>query len=251
MDSHSSLLEDVDWLSEETIPDRIPSALRTRVESTRKTFIRAATTALEEAPKETPRNILELDDIRSSYLDILERFRGPTGIQRRELSAFPEVRKDILLQLRSTASTVKKLDKTLAPRRDEMSLLEESESNISEQKDRQDQLEAVRRGTRASRERLKEALARKRELEQRLLELETGSRFEHLERARRELGSAKEQLHKVESRIRRRFSHLRRVFKKFSKKVYDNEYSLSSEGNKRLEGYIDSPIETVSAETAE
>lgn len=249
LDARLRLLEVVDELSNKEPPATFPSTARRRIKSTRNSFVKGVVAALEAVETWEPSGLSDLEKSHSSFIHLLERLRGLTGIHGRYLSAFAGIHRNLLVQVKRLASSVKELDDSLTPWKETFQLLESVESSAARLKAKLDELNDLQKRVDDSKQRIEEAVVGSEDLENRIADLKTSSRYEDLLEAQRRSKLSEAQVEKRKARIRRRFSPLRRVLKKFGKKVYDGEYTVSSKTRKRLAGYISAPLDTLFEES--
>jgi len=245
LDARLRLLEVVDEFSNKEPPATFPSTARRRIKSMRNSYVKGVVAALEAVETWEPSGLSDLEESHSSFVHLLERVRGLTGIHGRYLSAFAGIHRNLLVQVKRLASSVKELDDSLTPWKESFQLLESVESSAARLKAKLDELNDLQKRVDDSKQRIEEAVVGSEDLENRIADLKTSSRYEDLLEAQRRSKLSEAQVEKRKARIRRRFSPLRRVLKKFGKKVYDDEYTLSSKTRKRLAGYISAPLDTL------
>ncbi|MFQ5871750.1 MAG: hypothetical protein ACE5IB_06295 [Candidatus Geothermarchaeales archaeon] len=249
LDARLRLLEVVDELSNKEPPATFPSTARRRIKSMRNSFVKGVVAALDAVETWEPSGLSDLEESHSSFVHLLERVRGLTGIHGRYLSAFAGIHRNLLVQVKRLASSVKELDDSLTPWKESFQLLESVESSAARLKAKLDELNDLQKRVDDSKQRIEEAVVGSEDLENRIADLKTSSRYEDLLEAQRRSKLSEAQVEKRKARIRRRFSPLRRVLKKFGKKVYDGEYTVSSKTRKRLAGYISAPLDTLFEES--
>lgn len=249
LDARLRLLEVVDEFSNKEPPATFPSTARRRIKSMRNSYVKGVVAALEAVETWEPSGLSDLEESHSSFVHLLERVRGLTGIHGRYLSAFAGIHRNLLVQVKRLASSVKELDDSLTPWKESFQLLESVESSAARLKAKLDELNDLQKRVDDSKQRIEEAVVGSEDLENRIADLKTSSRYEDLLEAQRRSKLSEAQVEKRKARIRRRFSPLRRVLKKFGKKVYDGEYTVSSKTRKRLAGYISAPLDTLFEES--
>ncbi|MFQ5950670.1 MAG: hypothetical protein ACE5KH_01130 [Candidatus Geothermarchaeales archaeon] len=249
LDARSRLLEAVEELSDEEAPSTFPSAMRRRIESARNGFVKGVVAALEAVETWEPGGLSDLEESYSSFLHLLERMRGLTGIHGRYLSTYAKIHRSLLIQLKRLASSVKELDDSLTPWKENLELLEGAESSARRLKAKLDELKDLQRRIQDSEEAIEVAATRFEDLEKRIADLKASPEYEDLLEAQTRSKLSEAQVEERKAKIRHRFSPLRRVLKKFSKKVGDGKFTLSRQASKRLEGYINAPLDTVLEES--